>query len=265
MEAENEINLANSLAHHRLSYETVAAKIVKLIANRGLKPGAKLPTELEMTEMFGVSRTVVREAIKALASNGIVRSRQGSGLYLADEAQSTKLLPFLFTASVKPETVAQLFDFRCFLEKETVRQAVHNITVRELRSLEKALKIHMQGAETGNREIFHQGDGMFHRIIAEATRNIFFIQSHNNLWHMQDLVIELAIGETLGSLKTAVEQHQKIFDCIQNGDADKAVQTMEEHIRISSSAYLQAVSNILVNQSYSMWSQSNNKSEEKQL
>ena len=78
------VNPPNSLVPHRLRYETVAAKIVKLIANRGLKPGAKLPTELEMTEMFGVSRTVVREAIKALASNGIVRSRQGSGLYLAD-------------------------------------------------------------------------------------------------------------------------------------------------------------------------------------
>ena len=78
---------------------------------------------------------------------------------------------------------------------------------------------------------------MFHRIIAEASRNIFFFQSHNNLWNMQDLIIEIAVGETIGSLKLAVEQHQKIFDCIQKGDADEAVLTMEEHIRISSRAY----------------------------
>ncbi len=249
-------------APSRLGYETVAAKIVKLIASRGLKPGDKLPTELEMTEMFNVSRTVVREAIKALASNGIVRSRQGSGLYLADETQSTKLLPFIFTAAVKPETVAQLFEFRCFLEKESVRQAVNNITVRELRALEKALKIHMEGAETANREIFHRGDGMFHRIIAEASRNTFFIQSHNNLWNMQDLIIQIAVGETIGSLKLAVEQHQKIFDCILRGDTDEAVQTIEEHITLTSKPYLQSLSNVPVNQTNSVWSQPN-KSEEK--
>ncbi|MBN9389147.1 MAG: FadR family transcriptional regulator [Chloroflexi bacterium] len=251
MEVENDKVTESLSIQPRLSYETVAAKIVKYVASRGLKPGDKLPTEQEMTEMFGVSRTVVREAIKALASNGMVRSRQGSGLYLADETQSANILPFVFTATIKPETVAQLFEFRCFMEKEIVRQAVHKITVKELRSLEKALKIHRQGAETGNREIFHQGDSMFHRVLAESTHNIFFIQSHNNLWHLLQIILEIAVGETVGSWQRAVEQHQKLFDCIKDGDEEGAVNTIEEHITSSSNPYLQAISNVMINKSYS--------------
>ena len=89
--------------------------------------------------------------------------------------------------------MSQLYDFRYYIEKETVQQAVQNITLRELRSLENVLKIHKQGTETVNIEMFQRGDRMFHQIIAESTRNVFFIECHANIMNMLNLAIEIAV------------------------------------------------------------------------
>src|SRR5215469_9244682 len=71
---------------YRPAYETIAGKITELITSADLKPGDRLPTEHELSEQLGVSRTVVREAVKVLVATGLVYTRRGSGLYVANKA-----------------------------------------------------------------------------------------------------------------------------------------------------------------------------------
>src|SRR5579859_5053362 len=108
---------------HRPAYETAASKITALISSTGLKPGDRLPTEHELSEQLGVSRTVVREAVKVLVATGLVYTRRGSGLYVANKAPSlaTTMLDSLTPAD--PTQVISLYEFRIMLEPQAARLA----------------------------------------------------------------------------------------------------------------------------------------------
>src|SRR5690242_15518255 len=72
---------------YRPGYETIATKISELIGASGLRPGDRLPTEQALSEQLGVSRTMVREAVKLLSAAGVVRARRGSGLFVDGAAR----------------------------------------------------------------------------------------------------------------------------------------------------------------------------------
>src|SRR5690242_4385605 len=70
-------------SEYRPRYEIAAEKIVEFISNTGLKPGDRLPTEQRLGEQLGMSRGIVREAIKYLTATGLVAARKGVGVYVA--------------------------------------------------------------------------------------------------------------------------------------------------------------------------------------
>src|SRR5579859_2983428 len=100
---------------YRPAYETIAEKIAELITATDLKAGDRLPTEHELSEQLGVSRTVVREAVKVLVTTGLVYTRRGSGLYVANKTslQSTMIDSL---SPVDPTQVISLYEFRFMLE-----------------------------------------------------------------------------------------------------------------------------------------------------
>src|ERR1051326_7686262 len=97
---------------YRPGYEVTAERILQFIAESGLRPGDRLPTELELASELSVSRSVTREAIKILSAIGRVRAHKGRGLYVADEpgllstAWATHFLP------ANLDHVFMLFEFR---------------------------------------------------------------------------------------------------------------------------------------------------------
>src|SRR5947209_6417913 len=120
----------------RPGYEKAAEKIVEFITTSGLKVGDRLPTERVLSQQLGVSRTVVREAVKMLAALGIVRTHQGSGLYVKSEPHPFASAVIDVSMSVDPKDVLSLFEFRCTLEVQTARLAAERITPKELRMLQ---------------------------------------------------------------------------------------------------------------------------------
>ncbi len=229
--------IANSIS--RPGYETIATKIAELISTAGLRPGDRLPTERALGEQLGVSRTVVREAVKILTASGMVRARQGSGLYVADRPRPFEIAAIDLSMPVDPEHMLGLFEFRRTLEMQTARLAAERITPRELRRLEEIVDAHRRAAEAGQDDWLSAPDVEFHNGIAAAARNPFFVSSVATVHRLQGRAIELLIATVPGSLLVAAEQHRAIFDAIHAGRPDAAATAMETHVQTVMTSYQQ--------------------------
>lgn len=226
---------------YRPAYETVAAKITTLIVSTGLKPGDRLPTELELVERLGVSRTVVREAVKVLVATGQVYTRKGSGIYVANKPSPFSMMTFESTIPVDPAHVISLYEFRITLEVSTARLAAERISPREVQMLHKALALNQMGADTEQRQQFCMGDIALHRGIAEASHNPFLASAVSTITHVQEWVFEIAAGRTLDSLLTVVAQHTAIVTAIQEGQPAAAALAMQTHLEWALASYQQEV------------------------
>lgn len=155
------------LAAERLS-DRLAEHLAWRIESGALRPGDRLPTEQQLALAHGVSRTVVREAVHQLKSRGLLRSRQGSGVFVAAPPLAKDLS---FDASVldSMDAVVQVREVRRALEGETAALAAGRASKAQIAGLRRALREIDRSTAGG-------GDGVdedlaFHRAIAEATGN----------------------------------------------------------------------------------------------
>lgn len=185
-------------------------------------PGDKLPTEAQMVGQFGVSRTVVREAVSRLKSLGLVDSRQGSGVFV-----STRLpfAPLNFEArqAASKEAVIQMVEVRRALEAEVAALAAERRNASDLRAMSQAFEALDTAVQLG-------GDGVtqdvnFHRAIAQATRNPFLIQTLGFLGQFVHGTTRVTRANEArrGDFAAAVRaEHQAILLAIQAGEPDQA-------------------------------------------
>src|SRR5436305_8078273 len=127
-------------------YEQAAEQILQLIAELGLRPGDRMPTEVELAARMGTSRTVVREAVKILSAIGRVRAQKGRGLYVADDEGmlgSSRWGGFFLPTDL--DHVYLLFEFRRVQETAASRLAATRATPAELRAIETAAETCRQG------------------------------------------------------------------------------------------------------------------------
>lgn len=122
------------------SYEGVARQIAESIRNRQIHSGERLPTERELSFTFGVSRGVIREAIKVLGAPGLVEDRQGGGIYVRNYVP-TITRAFTFSDSPDAESIERLFELRCTLEVETAHRAALRRSDDELAAIAAAASI----------------------------------------------------------------------------------------------------------------------------
>lgn len=225
--------------NHRPAYEKVAAQIAELISSTNLKSGDRLPSEHELGERLGVSRTVIREAIKVLAAIGLVYTRKGSGLYVANQAASFTSMTMVLDSMVPldPTVVVSLYEFRLLIEVPAARLAAKHITPRELRSLREALALNRSSAEMQERQQFRDSDASFHCAIAEASHNPFLASSVASIARVQGWVFDIASSSTPAWLLTTVEQHTAVFEAIQEGEPDAAAQAMQVHLEWAQAGY----------------------------
>jgi DNA-binding FadR family transcriptional regulator len=224
-------------APYRPQYEIVAQRIVTYIQEMQLNPGDRLPTEYGLGEQFGVSRAVVREAVKYLSATGLVGVRKGVGVYVANSSPTAPQMGGPFALSVEPEQVEALFEFRCHQEMMTVQLATESITHRELRALETILKRNQTAAESDHWDDFIESDNHFHHAIAAATHNPFFVEIIDNILRQQRWVVKLLTGGAPGSLIDSANQHTTIFLAIKEATAQIAVQAMQSHVETSLTNY----------------------------
>ncbi|MBC7392569.1 GntR family transcriptional repressor for pyruvate dehydrogenase complex [Variovorax sp. GrIS 2.14] len=155
------------LAVERLS-DRLASILATQIETGKLRPGDRLPTEAQLADAHGVSRSVVREALHQLRLRGLLRSRQGSGAFVQPPSVTQ---PLVFDSRVltSPLSVVQVVEVRRALEGEMAALAAERATPAQMRALRTALKALDAATAAGADGVAE--DLLFHRKIAEATGN----------------------------------------------------------------------------------------------
>lgn len=214
-------------------YEQIVTQIQAAIRDGQITRGARLPTERELSETFGVSRSVVREAVKVLGAIGLVESRQGSGLYVRNDTIPTVSRAFILSVSPDAESVDRLFEFRQGLESEACRLAAQRRTEDQVTAMAEVIGLIAPQDETDDWETFGTVDVQFHRLIAEATGNPYLQVAIATARDMQSDVVSL-FAEKAGSTRQAMTHHRQILNAIEQRDPERAALTMAEHIRYTS-------------------------------
>lgn len=155
----------------RLS-DRLAARLIHQIEAGAFKPGDRLPTELQLAATHGVSRSVVREAVHQVKSRGLLRSRQGSGVYVA-APPANRPLAFDPTVLESLDAVVQVVELRRVLEGEMAALAAQRATRSQLAGLRRALASIDAATDLGHFGL--EEDFAFHRAIGEATGNPQFV------------------------------------------------------------------------------------------
>jgi GntR family transcriptional repressor for pyruvate dehydrogenase complex len=209
----------------RKVYELVAERLTARIGD-GLEPGAPLPPERELMQVFAVGRSSVREALRMLESKGLIESR-GNGAFVVAEPRNpfTDGLGELIAGG--QTDLQQLFEVRRLLEGEIAALAAERRTdeqVARLRAANAAMESGLDAEET-----YIAADIEFHLILAEATGNRFVV-------HLMDAVrdqLRTAFGTVFhvpDSPTLSVAEHREIVDAVEARDAALARERMNLHI-----------------------------------
>lgn len=206
--------------HTLLSKRIVAGEIA---------PGERMPAESQLADEFGVSRTVVREAIARLRSDGLVMTRPGLGAFVAESLQA---LPFRLAANGDDtrQYVRELFELRLGLEAEAAALAAERGTPEQVRALGTAIDAMISAMEQGRDGV--EEDFQFHRAIAECTNNsvyrnfLAFLERHLR----EQLTITRRNSRLAGRLADVEVEHRSIYEAIRRGDADGAREAARAHL-----------------------------------
>lgn len=217
---------SRSLAHEVV--EGIAAQI----QSRQLRPGDKLPTELEIMRNHGVSRTVVREALSRLQAGGLVETRHGIGTFVLEPALGTgfRIDPAEIATAID---VLAVLELRISLETEAAGLAAQRRTEAQLVEMRAALDALEQSAGGGGDSV--SPDFRFHLMIAGATGNRYFadIMSHMGATLIPRARIGSSPREILdlpAYLRRVNREHEEIYDAIARRDAESARAAMRVHL-----------------------------------
>ena len=230
-------------------YEEISRQIEKLIHNGKLKPGDKLPTERELSELFGVSRHSVREAIRVLEKSRLLNSVAGSGTYVAMNENQKAVNEIATYLLDKTDKLAEIFQLRRIIEPQVAGLAAQNATGDNIKELELLLKQiqDLVRKSTTDRHEFSKLDIQLHKTIAIATQNsiiVKIIERLNDLFH--ETRQEGYQSET--RMKISSNGHVQIIQAILERDALKASAAMDKHLRDVENAAIEHIVSKSLNQ-----------------
>jgi len=208
-------------------FQGIVKQIQNLIKQGYLKPGDQLPPERELTEKLNVSRTSVREALKALEIMGYIEIRAGEGAFIKETTLEDIIEPLTSAIPVEKELILDVLDVRDVIEFETAKRAALYATDKDIDDIEKAILEEKEDVETGG--IGLRGDDVFHLSIARATHNQFFELIMNLIADFLTKSREATLKIPGQPLKT-IEDHTKIYEAIKEKNREKAAALMKEHL-----------------------------------
>ncbi|MET0742540.1 MAG: FadR/GntR family transcriptional regulator [Microvirga sp.] len=203
--------------------------ILDLIRVKTLLPGNKLPAENELCERFGVSRTVIREAMQSLQAMGAITVQQGRGTYVSENPHAGA---FSIWASMNAHRVGELFAVRSILEAEASSLAADNRSEDDLIAMERAL---LHAEESLRNTLWLEAldaDIAFHRAVMRAA-------SLPLLSEMLEVAIPVWMGMTSQvaternrqyRLALAHKEHLRVYDAIKRNDPEQARFAMRTHL-----------------------------------
>lgn len=213
--------------------DQVASILIKDMENGVLKRNDMLPTEVELAKKFGVSRSVIREALSQLKYEGLLASHQGKGVTIVGLA-GRRFLHFGTMEKMGTSELVQFFELRSILESSAAAKAAKRRTAAELDRLRNCLAGMSQAVDEKTSGSVLDLD--FHMGIAEASGNIHLKGLMQFLNDKLLLVIEKARRNSQLKPELPVEvqkEHETIFRAIQAGDPEEARKASLVHLAMA--------------------------------
>jgi GntR family transcriptional repressor for pyruvate dehydrogenase complex len=211
-------------------YEEIVEQLKELISTGELKPGDKLPSEREMSDSLGVSRTSVREALTALEAIGILDIRPGEGTFVRETSMAETFWPLFLVLTVERSPGNQLMEVRRVLETESAALAAQRATEEQLAKIADILQ-QMKKADTVQEAVSF--DLKFHYAIAEATTNSILLRIMNTVADLMHHTFRHDREQLYASGDHGVQiinEHEAILNAIRSRNSELARTRMLEHI-----------------------------------
>jgi len=211
-------------------YEQVYDSIIQGVVDKGLAAGTQLPSERGLSEQYGVSRVVIREAMKVLVKNGIVVVEPGRGTFISDQTTANLQKALDLVCRIQQVNSAKVMEVRIPLEILAASLAAQRATKNDI----KAIKACIEECEksVNDTEKFIVADEKFHLTLADASRNELLIALIQPLINLIQIV-RLKTAGLPNAGKSASHLHRKVYEAVQKHDIKAAEWAMQEHMKIT--------------------------------
>ncbi|MBC9033938.1 FadR family transcriptional regulator [Sphingomonas sp. JC676] len=202
------------------------------ILSGAIAPGEKLPPEEEVLARFGVSRTVLREAVKVLSAKGLTRSKTRVGTTVRERQHwnffDSDVLAWRIDVGLDADLLRSLREARLAVEPFAARLAAERATPADLAAMADSVR-RMREA-VGNRRLFAQADLQFHRAVANASGN-FILGSFAGVIETALVCATLLLPLEKSALREeALARHEELHEAIASKDAERAAKLMADMI-----------------------------------
>ncbi len=208
-------------------YQEIVRQVKGMIAEGRLKSGDQLPPERELAEKFVVSRTSVREALRALESLGLVEIRPGEGTFVREVSIETLIEPLALIMVSQREAIGELFEARRLLEPTIAALAATRATPEEIHEMERILEQQAKEIATGKTGLAE--DAAFHAAIGTAAHNRAITRIAHAVMDLLTQSREESLN-TPGRPNRSHEDHKRIVAAIAARDDAGARRAMLDHL-----------------------------------
>lgn len=209
----------------------ISRQLGERILDGNLQPGELLPDENALCDEFGVSRTVIREAVKMLVAKGFLEVKQRVGTRVQDvghwQMLDRDVLMWHQSLTIEDERLISLMELRQSIEPDAARYAAARRSDQQMAAIQHA--VDQMQAKVSNNSEYVLADARFHIAVLRAANNRYFDSLENVIFAGLMLSIRLTNpDETMN--QTSVPLHQAIADAIASNDADGAYERMKDHL-----------------------------------
>lgn len=200
-------------------HEEVATRLRQMIFDRTLAPGQWID-ELALSKAMGVSRTPIREALKVLAQEGLVRAvaRRGS-----------------FVTELSEDDAEDLFPVMALLEGRCAYEAVKRASASDIREIRRLHQLLERTASAQDVDGYYNANHLFHTRLQELSGNPWLQRVTNDLRKFLRLLRGRQLNHP-GRIDASINEHRGVLDAIEQGDAARAERLMRDHLLAQLSA-----------------------------
>jgi GntR family transcriptional repressor for pyruvate dehydrogenase complex len=208
-------------------YEEIVRQVKQLIAEGRLKTGDRLPPERELAEKFVVSRTSVREALRALESLGLIEIRPGEGTFVRQVSVDALVGPLALMMTSQREAIGELFEARRVLEPAIAALAASRATPDEVQEMERILESQAREVAAGRTGLAE--DAAFHTAVGAAAHNHAITRIVHAIMDLLTQSREESLN-TPGRPTRSHQDHRRILQAIARRNSSAARQAMLDHL-----------------------------------
>ncbi|KJS23653.1 MAG: hypothetical protein VR72_00670 [Clostridiaceae bacterium BRH_c20a] len=217
--------------NHLCLSDKIVEQIKAMIISGELKPGDKLPSESELCDLFKVSRTSIREAVKILSGVGFLKIRRGLGIFV-EELDVSYLINQISPILVQREDdLLDIVRVRKLLETHAAAWAAENATLSDIGEMEAAVNRSNDLVQSGLADGINLSEEnlKFHMILAKSTGSKVLYRIMQSLWDILAQARQVTV-ELPGRKEQSVEGHKKILEAIKSKNPEVAQQAMLYHL-----------------------------------